>query len=159
MMESRLQLASPAEISALSYANPRLAYVLVTNRAALRPNSYEVRGEFTTGNVNDFVEVAFRSRLYADAWVQRVQYTIQRPNYATGSPLKFWFDRQMRETPYIDVYGKIDGVDTWDFTNTPQPIENLFAASGNSMPDGMLSDKGIVLPRDSSLWMCWTLMW
>lgn len=156
-MESRLQLASPAEISALSYANPRLAYVLVTNRAALRPNSYEVRGEFVTGNVNDYIEVNFRSRMYADAWVQRVQYTIHRPRYATGSPLKAWFDRQTREAPYIDVYAKIDGVDTWDMTNTPQPLENLFAASGNSQPDGMISDKGIVLPRDSTPFMKLTL--
>lgn len=136
------------QLTELAFNNPQLALLIIQETPIMKPTAYEVRGEFVTGgNRGQELQFAFNNRVFNDVWVQRVEYTVQRPNYAPTSPLRGWFEEFNKRNPGIDIYMTLDQTDKYDTTQTPQPIENIFAPSGSTEPRGFMAWKGLVIQK------------
>ncbi len=140
-----------SQLKEIALASPQLALILAKEQPVLRPVAFEVKATFVSGEMGAAVESAFEQRVFNDCWIQRVQYTVQRPNYAIGSPLRAFFEEQNKRSPSVDVLGKIDCEETWDFTRTPVPIETVFGSSGDTQ--GFMAFNGVVIPARGSPWM------
>lgn len=145
------------QLEELAFHNPVLALLIVKEAPQFKPTSYEVKATFLESGVGTPLELGFAQRVFNDVWVQRVEYTVQRPLYAAGSPLRGFFEEYNKKNPGIDVYMKLDQTDTYDVTQTAQPIENIFAPSGVTEPKGFMGWRGLVIQRIGTPFMKLTL--
>lgn len=144
-------------IARLINTNPVLALTLVRDHPPLVPNSYSIEANFETAAVGDQVEPSFRTEFYQDSWVQQAYYTLRRPDYLSGSPLKWESDDYARKNPYVDFEGQLVSWDKNTVTAWRQPLENLFPVPGACGPTGFMAHEGYVFPKASNMWTRFTL--
>lgn len=83
------------------------------------------RGQFTSGTANQTLPVKMEDLAEVDVWLKDVQFTVRRPNYFPGNPLRDIANTAYARNPDIDVTLQIKSWCNFVISDDPTPLGNF----------------------------------
>lgn len=140
---SALGSGLPIHIGMIGECNPQLALTLLDSGRApggwVDTGGWEiinVKGVFNDVTANQGVPGIFQGLVEIDFWVQKVSYTVRRPNAFAGSIFKAQSDVYNALNPNIDFQLIIKNYCEYVISPDPTPLENIVMAFCN--PTGLI---------------------
>lgn len=136
-------IAGPMTLGMVAECNPKLAYALLESGRApggwVDTGGWEiinVTGSFNDTTADQCVPGIFEGLVEVDFWVQKVSYTVQRPNAFAGSIFKAQSDVYNALNPNIMFKLIIKNWCEYVISPDPTPLENIVMAFCN--PTGLI---------------------
>jgi len=138
-------------IRSIAMLNPRLAYLLVRGNQ-LVPRAYNIEVTFEDTAADEELTGALYERMFQDAWIRDLRYTIRRPDAFAGNIAKWQSDNYAALESYIDVFVRIEGIDKYKITNSFTPLESI-ASHTNGAPGANVLGNAWVVTRDQNIYV------
>lgn len=138
-------------IRSIAMLNPRLAFMLVRGNQ-LVPRAYNIEVTFEDTAKDQILNGALYERMFQDAWIRDLRYTIRRPALFAGNIFKWQSDYYAALESYIDVFIRIEGQDKYRITNSYSPLESVMTHVKGA-PGANVLGNAWVITRDQNFYI------
>lgn len=138
-------------IRGIAMLNPRLAFMLVRGNQ-LVPRAYNIEVTFEDAAKDQVLSGALYERMFQDAWIKDLRYTIRREDAFAGNIAKWQSDNYAALESYVDVFIRIEGQDKYRITNSYTPLESI-ASHTNGAPGANVLGNAWTITRDQNFYV------